>query len=782
MDAEKDQGPDAKRHLCTMNLHNGAVLCVKWSNGKGKYLATGSDDMIVMIWQLDRSSEAWGGGSFGDSPNIENWRAVKRLAGHESDVTDVAWSPENTYLASAGLDSKIIIWDGKNFNRIMTLDQHQGFVKGLTWDPVGKYLASQSDDKSVRIWRITDWEVEVETYSGVSIFINTNVHSTSTAGLLMVDISQLQTHTMDQYQSLRKRRLYLNMCFAVLLFQSENLGEAVPAEERHQLLAKYGYERRGEVMAETPTQLAMEEQLKESAAKSRMDEIMNHDSSMEGVTTTFDTPSHPSVFVNATTNGGSSTAPQGSLPTSPREQRTHMSINDQTVTVTSDGKKRIKPLFLGSGISTAPATRTSFQPAKAVGEPANSSQGVSSYVERGDPTTAIPDGGFPSVVIGTKRKDPPTNGPSTLTGPAKKGTEATGSNSKGKGGGQRGDEDVTSRVAVATPFQKGNVVWVDYLPSPVLLMTGNSHFSAVACEDGGVYVYSPAGRRLLPCIILESAATLMECDKDYLMCLTSCGLVSSWNIIQQIAVLSSVSIAPILQLTSVASDTVASSVSITSASVRQNGLPLLTTSAGQGYTYHEGLKSWVKIIDPWFATSSFFGSDSLAVVRGDGDPVVPRKGVLAHLQAAATGGRLDKDVAFAQELLNVEESVQSVVTLAHLENQIASAQILGTPSEFKQWMRCYAQRLADESSLVRIEELCKFLLGPVYQGGEKSDWQPMIMNIQKREVLKDILPVLSSNRSLQRIVKEYLTGLEMVSVNTSPKAATTPSTAPSSLS
>lgn len=45
--------------------------------------------------------------------------------------------------------------------------------------------------------------------------------------------------------------------------------------------------------------------------------------------------------------------------------------------------------------------------------------------------------------------------------------------------------------------QKGVVVWVDYLPSPVLLMTGNANFSAVTCEDGGLYVYSPAGRRYI---------------------------------------------------------------------------------------------------------------------------------------------------------------------------------------------------------------------------------------------------------------------------------------------
>ncbi|KAF9174153.1 HIR complex subunit [Mortierella sp. AD010] len=825
--------------------------------------------MIVMIWQLDRSSDAWAGSSFGnsDGPNVENWRGVKRLSGHESDVTDVAWSPENTYLASAGLDSKIIIWDGRTFDRVITLDQHQGFVKGLTWDPVGKYMASQSDDKSVRIWRITDWEAEVEITepflqsSGTTFFRRLSwspdgghiatanafngsipVASVITRDNWKADISLVghsapievvafnpllfkytessgdigftsicavgsqdrgitvwRTHEPRPFVGVKELfdHSFLDLSWtpdgqslfacsydgtvAILLFQSENLGEAVPAEERHRLLAKYGYERRGEIMAETPIQLAMEEQLKKTPVKSRMDELMQQGSSMDGVTYAFAKPSDPSVFANAT-NGTTTTTTQEiltSVAPTPRVQP-HIVASEQSITVTSDGKKRIKPLFLGNA----------------------------KRVERGEPSMALPDGGFPTVVVGTKRKDAPTNGIS-VAGPSKKGPDGI---SKSKSGTLKTEEEVVSRAAIASPLlavsrvrlgvprvrshitrnkaglechnsiageqpskviysQKGSVVWVDYLPSAVLLMTGNSLFSAVACEDGGVYVYSPTGRRMMPCIMLDSPATLMECDNEYLMVLASCGLVSSWNVIQQTAILSSVSISPILQPTAHTADVASSSVAITSATVRQNGLPILTTSAGQGYTYHEGMKTWVKVIDPWFAISTFYGTGPVLSNRdsfGDITPSLPqRKGILSHIQAAATGGRLEKDAAFAQELLNVERSVQSAVTLSHLENQLAAAQVLGSQSEYKQWLRCYAQKLADESSVARVEELCKFLLGPVYQGGEKSGWQPTVMGFMKRELLKELLPVLSSNRSLQRVVKDYLSGLEMVTKGSS---------------
>jgi WD40 repeat protein len=38
--------------LCTLSMHTGPVLCVRWAFS-GRWLASGSDDTVVMIWDLD---------------------------------------------------------------------------------------------------------------------------------------------------------------------------------------------------------------------------------------------------------------------------------------------------------------------------------------------------------------------------------------------------------------------------------------------------------------------------------------------------------------------------------------------------------------------------------------------------------------------------------------------------------------------------------------------------------------------------------------------------------
>ncbi|OCF74130.1 protein HIR1 [Kwoniella mangroviensis CBS 8886] len=153
-EAEKDEANH--KLLCTMAAHTGPVLTVRWAH-HGRFLATGSDDQVIMIWGIDPegAERLWGS----EEVNHENWKALTRLVGHVADVVDLAWSRDDSMLASVGLDSKVWIWDGATFERLRKLDLHQGFVKGVCWDPVGNFLATQSDDKTVKVWNTEDWSL-----------------------------------------------------------------------------------------------------------------------------------------------------------------------------------------------------------------------------------------------------------------------------------------------------------------------------------------------------------------------------------------------------------------------------------------------------------------------------------------------------------------------------------------------------------------------------------------------------------------------------------------------
>ncbi|QKW66134.1 hypothetical protein HUT15_37100 (plasmid) [Streptomyces sp. NA03103] len=76
----------------------------------------------------------------------------RTLTGHTSWVRSVAIAPDGTWLATAGNDAKVRIWDRASGSCTATLTGHTGIVSSVAIAPDGTWLATAGDDKTVRVW------------------------------------------------------------------------------------------------------------------------------------------------------------------------------------------------------------------------------------------------------------------------------------------------------------------------------------------------------------------------------------------------------------------------------------------------------------------------------------------------------------------------------------------------------------------------------------------------------------------------------------------------------
>jgi len=165
------------RLVATLAGHEDEVNSVDYSSD-GQYLASGSDDGTVRIWDTRTGEEAMAPlrsndgkvlsvsfapdgqrvASGGEGEIIHVWNIVTGretlppLRGHSSWVQSVAFSPDGKLIASGSDDTTVRLWNSETGQEVSVMNGHTDYVHEIAFSPDGRLVASVSKDKTVRLW------------------------------------------------------------------------------------------------------------------------------------------------------------------------------------------------------------------------------------------------------------------------------------------------------------------------------------------------------------------------------------------------------------------------------------------------------------------------------------------------------------------------------------------------------------------------------------------------------------------------------------------------------
>jgi WD40 repeat protein len=130
----------SKTHVVHQWKHERPLIACRISPD-GQQVVSSSEDSTLQLWKVPSGEKV-------------------TLAGHESWVHAMCYSPDSQRLVSGGCDGKIVWWDAKaaTATPVRSLDAHNGWIRALAISPDGQLVASVGNDKTVRLWSMSTGE------------------------------------------------------------------------------------------------------------------------------------------------------------------------------------------------------------------------------------------------------------------------------------------------------------------------------------------------------------------------------------------------------------------------------------------------------------------------------------------------------------------------------------------------------------------------------------------------------------------------------------------------
>ncbi len=116
----------------TLNADSKEVTALAWSSD-GKYIVSGGSEGAIVIWEA----------ASGNKVAETNFK---------SKVNSVTISPDVQYLAAAGADKKISIWNIETKQIVKEFEAHEKDINAIAFSDKGSLLVSVSNDASLKIW------------------------------------------------------------------------------------------------------------------------------------------------------------------------------------------------------------------------------------------------------------------------------------------------------------------------------------------------------------------------------------------------------------------------------------------------------------------------------------------------------------------------------------------------------------------------------------------------------------------------------------------------------